>query len=66
MIRSINFPAEIGMDTAMHREGLHVWVRGVAFKWDDASEMLPNASISVHLTRAQAMALVEEINRRLF
>lgn len=56
----------IGMDTMTDREGLHLWVTGTAETMGLSGDTLCNASISVHLSRSQAKALINEINRRLF
>lgn len=54
--------SHIGMDTNNHREGLHLWIS----HHDDDEDDAPLLSLSVHLTRKEAMNLIEEINHRLF
>ena len=56
--------SSLSMDTHNEREGLHLWLTGVA-----ATPYRPDSSlssISIHLTREQARQLVKEIQRRLF
>jgi hypothetical protein len=48
---------QIGMDTLNNRDGVHFWVR---------PSSRSKRSVSVYLSRKDAMNLIEEIKHRLF
>ena len=51
----------IGMDTKQNRNGLHFWIGGKPEHVQDDYYLT-----SVHLTREDAMNLIEEMRHRLF
>lgn len=65
----------LGMDTKFRREGLHLWLTTwkkvetqaeAEAHGETIGTYVVEDSISLHLSRAEAYALVEEINHRLF
>mgnify|MGYP001587518798 CR=1 FL=1 len=56
----------IGMDTGNHREWLHLWIGKHVLGKSDLECDTTFESMSVLLSRKDAMNLVEEINHRLF
>lgn len=55
---------QIGMGTNQDREGLHFWISRP--KENPQPDESPVESMSVHLTRRDALNLIEEIRHRLF